>query len=286
MKYKRKIILIIIFFLFGLIIYSFFIEPNVLKTENQIFKLNCLGLNSNKKFIQISDLHFNGFNFWTNRKINQIYQVVKNFNPNAIFITGDLISQKQGIEPVIKLIEKLSQHSSVFVVFGNWDYWALNFNIKKFKKQLENAGANVLINEVNNFNEINIIGIKDPYTSDNIERDLNNAKEKIEKEKKQNCKLLLAHSPDIFEQAIKQEIDLVLVGHTHGGQFFIPFITEKIIPLRYKSNKAFIKGFYEKNKTQMYVNRGIGGSVLNIRFLIPPEITLITLEIDKNKNYP
>lgn len=282
MKYKGKIILIIIVFLFGLIIYCFFIEPNVLKIENQVFKLNCLNQNLNKKFIQLSDLHFNGFNFWTNRKINQIYQVVKDFNPDVIFITGDLISHKQGIEPVVELIKKISQHSSVFIVFGNWDYWTLNFNTKEFKKQLENAGANVLINQTidNYFNEINIIGIKDPYTSDNVERDLNNTIKKIEKEKKENCKLLLAHSPDIFEQAVKQKIDLVLTGHTHGGQFFIPFITKKIIPLRYNYNKNFVKGLYKQNKTQMYVNRGVGGSILNIRFLVPPEITLITLEID------
>lgn len=269
-------------FIFGIIFllfsgYSFFIEPNVLKIEKPVFKLDCLEQNLNKKFIQISDLHFNTRN--EERKINRIYFAIKNLEPDVVFITGDLIGKKQGVESAVKLVEEISKHYPVFVVFGNWDYWALDFKIKEFKKELENAGADVLINKAIVFNGINIIGIKDPYTSDDSEGDLNRAMRQIIK--KENCKLLLAHSPDIFEISVKQNIDLVLTGHTHGGQVFIPFITKKIIPSRYPDNKKFIKGFYAREKTQMYVNKGIGGSKINIRFLVPPEITSIELQNSK-----
>lgn len=273
---KIVIVLIIVFaFLVG---YAYFIEPNSLKTKKQVFKLDCLGSDiSSHKFVQISDLHFTEK---TNEaRINKIYQAVKKLNPEIVFITGDFVSNESGIGPATELVGKLAKDFPVYAVFGNWDYWALNYDINRIENELERVGAEVLIDESVEVkvgeDMINIIGVKDPYTSGSSEKGLRWVMDNMDKNK--NCKILLAHSPDIIKSASELNIDLVLVGHTHGGQINIPFITSRFIPVK-PEGKGYIKGLYTVNQTLLYVNRGLGMSISPFRFLAPPEITLISLE--------
>lgn len=245
--------------------YSYFIEPNILKTEKQSFK-DCAENPINT--VHISDLHFNKNT--PDRRIEKILKKIKELNPQAIFITGDLIDKKNGIEKAKSLVEKLSQISPVFIVLGNWDYYVLKYNVREFKKELEKSGAKVLINQATKERigeeEVNIIGI-DVYADKNIF---------IGKEENL-CNIVLAHSPNIIFKAKEKNIEIVLSGHTHGGQIYVPFLTKKIIPVE-PEFKKFISGYYKEGNTQLYVNRGIGTSTLPFRFLIPPEITYITIE--------
>lgn len=84
--------------------------------------------------------------------------------------------------------------------------------------------------------------------------------------------ILLAHDPDNFDEAIEAGVNLLLVGHTHGGQIGIPLLVEK----SKSANKSpFMRGLFEKGKTKMYVNRGIATTHVPIRFFNRPEITVI-----------
>ncbi len=89
-------------------------------------------------------------------------------------------------------------------------------------------------------------------------------------------KILLAHSPEIFRKVKGRDIDLVLVGHTHGGQINIPFITNLFLPLKY--DKKYKNGLFRVNSTYLYVNRGTGTTFLPIRFNSFPEIALIKVK--------
>lgn len=231
------------------------------------------------KFVQLSDLHFTAET--KEARISQIYDAIKSQNPAAVFITGDLISDDTGTENAAELIGKISADYKTYVIFGNWDYWALDYKVGEFQTLLEAVGADVLVNEaaeiVSGSEKLNILGVKDPYTSGDLKND-------IEKSEMglivgdNNCKILLAHSPNIIREAVSKNIDLVLVGHTHGGQVYIPFLTKYIVPMKRAAGQGFIKGLYVIDRTQMYVNEGIGVSVLPFRFLVPPEITVIRLQ--------
>ncbi len=83
--------------------------------------------------------------------------------------------------------------------------------------------------------------------------------------------ILLAHSPELFEEAVKNGMDLVLSGHTHGGQISGVGLLQKILPL--DSSLDMLKGFFQKGNTLMHVNRGIGTSYLPFRLGVKPEIT-------------
>lgn len=280
---KKKIIFIFIAIIVFLTLgYSLFVEPNSLVVENQSIVMECaknrLGDN---KIVQISDLHFTSET--SGKRIEQIYGEIHKIDPLAVFITGDLISDENGIEKALNLTGKIAKKYPVYIVLGNWDYWSLDFAVNDFKKKLEDTGAKVLINKADRISIgsefIDILGVKDPYTSGDIKGDLDKTMDEINKSG-DNCMLLLAHSPNVIKEAAESNIDLVLVGHTHGGQVYIPYLTEKFIPARRKSGVGFVEGLYEIDHTKMYVNRGIGTSTLPFRFLLPPEITIITL---KNK---
>jgi predicted MPP superfamily phosphohydrolase len=88
-------------------------------------------------------------------------------------------------------------------------------------------------------------------------------------------KLLLAHNPVIVRQAARFGVDLVLSGHTHGGQVKLRDEEKRILPPRRLRN-----GLYQRKETQIYITRGIGTVVLPIRYQCPPEISLIELQCD------
>ena len=88
--------------------------------------------------------------------------------------------------------------------------------------------------------------------------------------------ILLSHMPETFEAYVSEEVDLVLSGHAHGGQFRVPFIGGIIAPNQ-GLFPEFDAGKYIKNNTIMIVSRGIGNSIIPIRFNNRPEIVIVEL---------
>ncbi|MBT9333152.1 metallophosphoesterase [Paracidobacterium acidisoli] len=86
--------------------------------------------------------------------------------------------------------------------------------------------------------------------------------------------IVLAHEPDILPEVAKYNADLMLSGHTHGGQVRIPLLPPLQLP---PLGKNYVEGFFRVGRTQLYVNRGIGAVGLPFRLFCPPEITSFTL---------
>lgn len=86
--------------------------------------------------------------------------------------------------------------------------------------------------------------------------------------------IVLAHEPDILPEIAKYKADLMLSGHTHGGQIRVPFLRPAYLP---EYGRRYIRGWFEYGSTRLYVNRGIGSIGLPMRFNCPPEITVFTL---------
>jgi uncharacterized protein len=86
--------------------------------------------------------------------------------------------------------------------------------------------------------------------------------------------ILLAHEPDILPGVARYGVDLMLSGHTHGGQVRLPFLPAMFLP---ELGEIYVEGLYRLGSTQLYVNRGIGAVNLPFRLNCPPEITVITL---------
>jgi len=198
--------------------------------------------------------------------------LVRWIRPDLAVITGDLINKREEEKFAIDYVSELSKISPIVITFGNWDHWS-GLNLKTFKKNLEALGATVLVNECLNIKRkghlISLISVDDPYTgNDNLNTAIKGAI---------SCfKILLAHSPQIIGSA-DNLVNLILAGHTHGGRVILPLLGSIFVPLP-KKYQSFLSGLYKVDNTLMYVNRGIGTSILPIRLFCPPELTLITLK--------
>ena len=268
---KMKIASGILLFVILLGIWILFTEINQIKIENLSIEIKDLQPSfQGIRIVHLSDLHSKNFG----GREKAILESLKRLNPDFVFITGDIVDwTTQDLESCQDFWTEFSKDypERVFGVLGNHEH--RHPKLKIIKNLLEESGIEILENEVRkierNGDSIYLIGVDDPHESHD---DIKKAMEGINTEAP---KILLAHSPEIFRKIKGKNIDLVLTGHTHGGQVNIPFITDFFLPLKY--DKQYRDGLFKENSTFLYVNRGIGTTFLPIRFNSPPEITLITL---------
>jgi predicted MPP superfamily phosphohydrolase len=97
----------------------------------------------------------------------------------------------------------------------------------------------------------------------------------LRKVPKQDCRVVLAHNPDTADTTARQHTDLFITGHTHGGQVYIPAVGTPVLPVR---NKTYSSGLKKSRRGEnVFICRGVGWSILPVRFLCPPEIALLEL---------
>jgi predicted MPP superfamily phosphohydrolase len=276
-KRKRPFIIILIALLFLFAVKAYY-DTNSIEVRHYEIKNSSLGSTlSGLKVGHLSDLHIKDIG----TKENKILEILKRENPDLIFVTGDLISFGGPYEPAMSFLRQLKPLYGIYEVLGNTEYSNENGSCilchdeksRSLKKKpnpvvLRNSSIPLRING----RVVNIIGVDDPVTK---KSDLKVAIQKIDEEVPS---ILLAHSPEVFEEASGFKIDLLLCGHTHGGQIFLTRYLRKIIPL--DASLEFIEGFFQKGKALMYVSRGIGTSYLPFRLGIKPEITFFTFSVN------
>ena len=255
-----------------LLTWGFFIEKETIKIEKFSLEIKDLPPSfKGLKITQLSDLHSKNFGKMEER----ILVSLRTLNPDFIFITGDMVDwTTKDLESCAGFWQKLSESypGKIFGVFGNHEH--RNPKLKTIKSLLDESGIKILVNESVELKKENqfiyLIGVDDPHLKhDDVEKAIQGVKAEIPK-------IMIAHSPEILRNIKDRDIDLVLVGHTHGGQINVPFITDFFLPLKY--DKKYKKGLFKEDSTSMYVNRGIGTTTFPFRLNSFPEITLITLE--------
>lgn len=229
------------------------------------YKLKSNKLNDGIKIVQISDLHNTD---WSQVLIKKI----KKEEPNIIVITGDLLDYYEpDIMVVKKILQELKSICPIYYITGNHE--GHSENLKLFLDFLKEMGIFVLENKSVYINEkIKLIGINDP-SIDGFEN-INVVLEKEKEEDKYN--IALCHRPELFEEYVKSDVDLVITGHAHGGQFRIPFIGGLYVPNQGIFPK-YDAGLFKKGNTTMVVSRGLGNSVFPLRLNNQPELVSITI---------
>ncbi|MBI4387905.1 MAG: metallophosphoesterase [Candidatus Omnitrophica bacterium] len=253
-----------------LLVDMFFVEPNWIQVNHvAIHDQKLAEVLKRIKVVHITDLHFTrGIGY----REKQLIRKVNALNPDLLLITGDFFDDLSQVELVRQLIRSFKVNIGIFGIPGNTDHIVMDgFSAAR---ELAPAGIDVLVNEnrkvpLPNGRILHLAGVDDPtYGHDNLNQAMFGISEDVPT-------ILLAHSPYIFEKAVKQEIDLVLVGHTHGGQIGIPWL---VYLSDYANRTPYMRGFFKKNSTAMYVNTGIGMKTLPLRFLCRPEIAVIEVK--------
>ena len=276
-KFKMLFLLITFFiFVFFLFWYSFVFEPNNIQVEEVSIKIENLPESfNNTKIAHLTDFHSYEFG----KREKRVLEILDSIDPDFIFITGDFIDHRtKDISSCQEFWSELGNRyqGRVYSVLGNHEYWIDHIDASSIKKLLEESGIVVLSNENEKIFQgdeyIYLLGVDDPHTgNDDLKKSAINTYENIPK-------ILLAHSPDIIndlESLERENIDLILAGHTHGGQVVIPFMRPYWTPT--KNRGKYASGLFEINEMNLYVNRGIGMAAYPIRFNCPPEITVIEL---------
>lgn len=229
------------------------------------------------RVVQISDFHVKKYGSIEKK----LLRIIKKISPDVIFVTGDFIESNAGIVPCIRVMKELTGLAVVIGVLGNSDYSNKKkaVDTKRLVDEMRTCGVKLLINESvrliakdakhDKKKVLYIVGLNDNYLwKDDIFKAMRNVPVK-------GTKILLAHSPNIIEKINTEGINLILTGHTHGGQIVMPVFGALYLNPVCNARKLYKSGFYQED-TPLYVNRGIGTSLISLRMFCKPEVTLFT----------
>ncbi|MGP4072735.1 metallophosphoesterase [Piscibacillus sp. B03] len=268
---KRKLFYIGLLIVFIVLIVKVYMDTNYFKVNTVPIESSKMPQGQSINILQLSDLHNREFGEGHHKLLNK----VESLNADLIVITGDLIDRKtEEFTSVFELVEQLTSiHGQVYFVTGNHE-WE-NKRTNEFISGLTERGVVVLNNRHVPITigtlSINLVGIDDESTAhEQVDKAFNNLVE-------DRLTILLSHAPTVVTKYDDLPADLILSGHTHGGQVRLPFVGALVAP-----DQGFFpsldQGLYEiGEKQRLYIDSGLGTSVAPIRFLNPSQMSLIKI---------
>jgi predicted MPP superfamily phosphohydrolase len=168
-----------------------------------------------------------------------------------------------------KGLSRLSAPLGVFAVLGNHDR---SYNTRRFENAFEAAGIPVLedavVTLVSGQCKFSLLGLSDFWSGPRAYRAA------LSRLPPGEPALAFTHNPDIFP-LLPESVNLTIAGHTHGGQVYIPMLGRLIVPSRY--GQLYAGGHIMKDGRHLFVSPGVGRSILPVRFLVPPEVSLVRI---------
>jgi uncharacterized protein len=243
-------------------------EPFMLAVEQRTIMLERLPQKLDGfRIVQLSDIHHSPFT--GTRQIERAIETANSLEPDIIALTGDYVShEREYAAPCAELMGRLRARHGVYAVLGNHDHWT---DAALIADLFRSEGIYMLINEGMRFEKDGasfwLAGVDDTMVG---QEDLPLA---LAGSSQDEMKLLLAHNPVVLRRAVRAGVDLVLSGHTHGGQ--VTWRSEKSASGR--PRRRLLRGLGRQGNTQIYVTRGLGTVVLPIRYGCPPEVSLLEL---------
>lgn len=262
----RNKVLVVITVLVLVFVFSIYIEINFPEVELVEIVSDKLSKVSEFKIIQVSDYH-------DSKHGKFVVDNIRKLQPDIVVITGDLMDEStESCQRIFSFVEEIMKvNQKVYFVSGNHEW--RNRNRGELLQGLVSRGVillnnkGVVIGKMDN--KINICGIDDYYTRHG---NLNKAFQGIDEE---NFTILLSHSPDVVRGSKVSYADIILSGHTHGGQIRLPIIGAIVAPGQGFFPK-YSKGIYKlQGDTLLYIDSGVGTSTLPIRLLNRSQISFI-----------
>lgn len=239
-------------------------------------KLKCEG--GLVRITLISDLHEKSFGKNNKRLIEKI----ESTSPDIIVIAGDVADTYGKVggsyEPLFRALPKIAP---TFLVLGNHEYSARRD--VEISGNAVNCGIHVLDDMCVELNvrgdTLNIIGLSDYYRENVISQTLAERLDLVPvTDFMRRCNILISHRPAELEDIADRGIDIMLCGHTHGGQMRIPFIGGVFAPHSHRLFPKYDMGFFGIKNMNLIISSGLGASCIPLRFCNRPEIAVIDLE--------
>ena len=231
------------------------------------------------RIAQVSDLH--NAEFGENNA--ELIELLAQTDPDMIVLTGDLIdSRRTDMEIALEFARQAVRIAPVYYVSGNHE--ARVDEYEALKVSLAEAGVVVLENQKTHITRegerITLMGIDDPsFREDYLFGDAEAVARQAIGELRNasdGYTILLSHRPELFDLYVESEMDLVFSGHAHGGQFRLPFLGGLVAPGQ-GLFPTYDAGRFDAENTTMLVSRGLGNSIIPIRFHNRPEIVVVEM---------
>jgi predicted MPP superfamily phosphohydrolase len=218
-----------------------------------------------RRAVHLSDIHVDRYQ----QRHENVALTIKELAPDWIFITGDLLNVPEGLPHLFEFLTRLRKIAPVYITLGNHDHYS-GVPVSQFSELADRHKITLLINQTTfiptGSGELAIVGVDDPSLH---RADL----QCIPPPTNQRFTLLLAHAPNILDMMDEDHaVDLILCGHSHGGQWQFPGVPTFWLP---PGCRGRISGRHENARHRLYVNRGLGWSFLPMRWNCRPEIAII-----------
>ena len=263
---------IILLLTFSIFCFTYaFIEPYLLQEKVTVFRDEDVPENfRGTKIIFASDFHLDEFS--SPERIAETVRRINANHPDIVILGGDYVSdEEEYLIPCFKELSKIKAPLGVYGVTGNHDSAA---DYRQTVKQMRSAGIIPLENEGQwieiDGQKIRLGGVKTSYG------EISNAAPAILGTNAEDFVILASHNPDFAEELETDLVDLVVSGHTHGGQITLLGLWAPYIPSDY--GHKYMKGIVKAPRTAVLVSNGVGTSLLPMRFFARPQIDIIILE--------
>jgi uncharacterized protein len=224
------------------------------------------------RLLQLSDIHLSAF--LSERELARVVDAALETRPHVAVVTGDLISfEGDPLDACIRQLARVKADAGVFGCMGNHERYA---KVEDFAAEIAaKAGIRFLRHQSHalRFGDavLNLAGV-DYQSMAGRKQYLHRAERLLAPGA---CNVLLSHNPDVFPVAARQGYNLLLAGHTHGGQVRVEILDQSLNPARFFT--PYVYGLYRLGASAAYVTRGIGTIGIPARIGAPPEISLLRL---------
>jgi len=248
---------------------AFFHEPRSFEVREVLLPLAKVPPGEELRVVQLSDLHIRTFHSY----YKEVARAANALRPDLILLTGDYLEKDRNVGGVRRFLRMLEAPDGIFAVQGNWEYWA-RVEGDNLRRHFARAGASLLLDQRHDLSvrkvPVSLLGLDYPAPTDSLARLQEGADPG-------RLNLLLSHVPAFAHDILDDRVDLILSGHTHGGQVRLPFLPPFHLP---RFSGHFVEGLYRVGPTDvpLYVTRGVGTSIVPVRFFCRPEITLLRLQ--------
>ncbi|MEG2311347.1 MAG: metallophosphoesterase [Bacilli bacterium] len=274
MKKLIKFLIVLILIIISILLYSRFIGTKGLKVkEYKVVSDKIINEYHGLKIIHLSDIHYGSTIFV--KDLNKMVDEINTLNPDIVVLTGDLIDEKRNPDKdaIIKCLSLIKPKIGKYAVSGNHD-----LPNETFKDIIKKSGFINLDNKYeliyNHSNKPIIISgissnINDTSAIDVKTKEIDTYLSTLAAEDKPIYSILLIHEPDYIDNLKMDNYDLILAGHSHGGQVKLPIIGKLFTP---QGSKKYYNEEYKINNSNLYISSGMGTSILRLRLFNKPSV--------------
>jgi uncharacterized protein len=256
-------------------LWSFVVEPRSLQNENYEMTVPrwpaaCDGV----RVAVLADLHV-GSPFNGPAKLRRIRELTQRAQPDLILLAGDYVIH--GVaggrfiapEMIASELRSLTAPFGVWAVLGNHDWW---LDAPRVERAFESVGIPVLEDSAVSVGRgacrFWVAGVSD------FREGRHDVAQALARVPDSEVVIAVTHNPDVFPM-VPARVSLTIAGHTHGGQVYLPLVGRPVVPSNY--GQRYAVGHIVEQNRHLFVSAGLGTSIIPVRFLVPPEISILTL---------